>query len=91
MAKQTAKPAGKAPHAGERLRESVYAITSQMEEPLRHATQMVRLIGLVDPREDEDKEAIGFVAHEAGVKLQAVTERLRALFAACSAGSIGGT
>ncbi len=68
---------------GERLRESVFQLTSEMEEPLRHATQMVRLIGLVDPKDDDDKEAIGFVAHEAVLKLHAVTDRLRALFAAC--------
>jgi len=71
--------------AESRLRESVYAITCEMEEGLRQAVQLVRLIGLVDPTDDEDKEAIGYVAHEAGVKLEAVTERLRALFAACSA------
>ena len=77
-----AKPARKAPETAQ-LRESVYLLTSEMEEPLRHALQMVRLIGLVDAKDDEDKEAIGFVAHEAAVKLNAVTDRLRELFAAC--------
>ncbi len=67
----------------ETLRESVFLLSSEMEEPLRHATQMVRLIGLVDPKDDDDKEAIGFVAHEAVMKLHAVTDRLRELFAAC--------
>ncbi|HEX4860083.1 MAG TPA: hypothetical protein VFV07_02525 [Rhizomicrobium sp.] len=68
---------------GEALRESVFLLSSEMEEPLRHAMQMVRLIGLVDPKDDDDKEAIGFVAHEAVMKLHAVTDRLRKLFAAC--------
>lgn len=68
---------------GEALRESVFLLSSEMEEPLRHAMQMVRLIGLVDPKDDDDKEAIGFVAHEAVMKLHAVTDRLRELFAAC--------
>jgi hypothetical protein len=75
------KPAGEP--RGEALRESVFLLSSEMEEPLRHAMQMVRLIGLVDPKDDDDKEAIGFVAHEAVMKLHAVTDRLRELFAAC--------
>ena len=66
------------------LRENVYQLSSEMEEPLRHALQMVRLIGLVDLRDDEDKEAIGYVAHEAATKLHAVSSRLRDLFAACA-------
>lgn len=73
----------KAPQA-ETLRDSVFQLTSEMEEPLRHALQMVRLIGLVDPQDDEDKEAIGYVAHEAATKLHAVSSRLRDLFAACA-------
>ena len=73
----------KAPQA-ETLRDSVFQLTSEMEEPLRHALQMVRLIGLVDPQDDEDKEAIGYVAHEAATKLHAVSIRLRDLFAACA-------
>lgn len=73
----------KAQGNSENLRESVYLLTSEMEEPLRHALQMVRLIGLVDPHQDEDKEAIGFVAHEAANRLHTVSDRLRALFAAC--------
>lgn len=68
----------------ETLRDSVFQLTSEMEEPLRHALQMVRLIGLVDPQDDEDKEAIGYVAHEAATKLHAVSSRLRDLFAACA-------
>ena len=79
MANRTPKPA-----QAEQLRDCVFTLTSEMEEPLRHALQMVRLIGLVDAREDEDKEAIGFVAHEAAVRLHTVSERLRALFAACA-------
>ena len=69
---------------GEALRDSVFLLTSEMEEPLRHALQMVRLIGLVDPKDDDDKEAIGFVAHEAVLKLHTVTDRLRELFATCA-------
>jgi hypothetical protein len=80
--------AGNAPAAratrGEALRDSVFVLTSEMEEPLRHALQMVRLIGLVDPKDDDDKEAIGFVAHEAALKLHTVTDRLRELFATCA-------
>ena len=66
------------------LRSCVYQLTSEMEEPLRHALQMVRLIGLVDPHEDTDLEAIGYVAHEAAAKLHAVNDRLKDLFAACA-------
>jgi len=85
MANRTSKsPRPGRENPDSRLRKSVYTITSEMEEPLRHATQMVRLIGLVDPTDGEDMEAIGFIAHEAGTRLQVVTERLRALFAACS-------
>lgn len=73
----------KAPQA-ELLRDSVLQLTSEMEEPLRHALQMVRLISLVDPQDDDDKEAIGYVAHEAATKLHAVSSRLRDLFAACT-------
>lgn len=69
---------------GDALRDSVFVLTSEMEEPLRHALQMVRLIGLVDPKDDDDKEAIGFVAHEAVLKLHTVTDRLRELFATCA-------
>ena len=69
---------------GEALRDRVFVLTSEMEEPLRHALQMVRLIGLVDPKDDDDKEAIGFVAHEAALKLHTVTDRLRELFATCA-------
>lgn len=68
----------------ETLRDSVFQIASEMEEPLRHALQMVRLVSLVDPQDDEDKEAIGFVAHEACARLKTVSERLRDLFAACN-------
>ncbi len=74
----------KAPPPSETLRDNVFQLTSEMEEPLRHALQMVRLIGLVDPQDDEDKEAIGYVAHEAATKLSAVSSRLRDLFAACA-------
>jgi hypothetical protein len=73
----------KAPHT-ETLRESVYQLTSEMEEPLRHALQMVRLIEIVDPQDDQDKEAIGYVAHEAAAKLHTVSSRLRDLFTACA-------
>jgi hypothetical protein len=65
------------------LRENVFALTSEMEEPLRHALQMVRVLGLINPHEEEDREAIGYVAHEAAHKLAAVSDGLRALFAAC--------
>ncbi len=74
----------KAVKPGEMLKDCVYQLTAEMEEPLRHALQMVRLIGLVDPHDDEDKEAIGFVAHEAATKLHAVSDRLKDLFAACA-------
>ncbi len=82
--RKTSLKARRAPVAQEALRDSVFVLTSEMEEPLRHALQMVRLIGLVDPKDDDDKEAIGFVAHEAVVKLHAVTDRLRELFATCA-------
>jgi hypothetical protein len=65
------------------LRENVFALTNEMEEPLRHALQMVRVLGLINPHEEEDREAIGFVAHVAAHKLATVSDRLRALFAAC--------
>jgi len=71
---------------GDGLRSSVYQLSSEMEEPLRHALQMVRLIGLIEPHEDEDMEAIGYVAHEAATKLHAVSDRLKDLFAACAEG-----
>ncbi|HWA90699.1 MAG TPA: hypothetical protein VG889_11725 [Rhizomicrobium sp.] len=74
----------KSPPPAESLRESVYQLSSEMEEPLRHALQMVRLIGLVDPQDDEDMEAVGLVAHEAATKLHTVSSRLRDLFAACA-------
>jgi hypothetical protein len=86
--RKTPSTSRKAPAArkarGEALRDSVFLLTSEMEEPLRHALQMVRLIGLVDPKDDDDKEAIGLVAHEAAVKLHTVTDRLRELFATCA-------
>jgi hypothetical protein len=77
--------ARKAP-TGDALRSVVYQLTSEMEEPLRHAMQMVRLIGLIEPHEDEDLEAIGYVAHDAATKLHAVSDRLKDLFAACAEG-----
>jgi hypothetical protein len=83
---KTRKAASVPQTRGEALRDSVFFLTSEMEEPLRHALQMVRLIGLVDPKDDDDKEAIGFVAHEAAVKLHTVTDRLRELFATCAGG-----
>ncbi len=48
--RKTSSKTRKAPVAREALRDSVFVLTSEMEEPLRHALQMVRLIGLVDPR-----------------------------------------
>lgn len=79
--RRSAKPS----RTSEALRQSVFDLTSEMEEPLRYAQQMIHVIGLVDVREDEDKEAIGLVAQEASVKLQAVSARLRRLFATCRA------
>jgi hypothetical protein len=78
-----ATPAGK---SRETLRRSVFDLASKMEEPLRHAQQMVQVIALVDPAHDEDKEAIGFVAQEAAAKLDSVSERMRSLFAVCRGG-----
>jgi hypothetical protein len=74
------------PDAREVLRKSVFNLASEMEEPLRHAAQMVHVIALVDPSHDEDKEAIGLVAQEAGERLQAVSDTVRDLFAMCRPG-----
>jgi len=84
MANRNSSRTAKAAKPGEMLKDSVYQLTAEMEEPLRHALQMVRLIGLVDPHDGEDMEAIGYVAHEAAAKLHAVNDRLKDLFAACA-------
>lgn len=80
------QPKARKAQAHDPLRSSVYQLSSEMEEPLRHALQMVRLIGLVNPHDDDDMEAIGYVAHEAASKLHAVHDRLKDLFAACAEG-----
>ena len=86
MANQRREPKSPEPprRSQDSLRENVFALTSEMEEPLRHALQMVRVLGLINGQEaEEDREAIGFVAHEAAHKLAAVSDGLRALFAVC--------
>jgi hypothetical protein len=65
------------------LRDAVFAVASDMEEPLRLALGMVHVIGLVDTYRDEDKGAIGLVAQEAASRLGVVSNSLRALLAAC--------
>ena len=67
--------AGKPAHKEQtsaRLRDLVTQATLDMEEPLRHATQLVRTLELAQHAPDEEFQAIAFVAVEARSNLETV-------------------
>ncbi len=51
-----------------------------MEEPLRHAAQFVRAVQIAHRPEDDEMEALAFVAGEAFLLLEFVQEELQGLF-----------
>jgi hypothetical protein len=60
-------------------RAALFDLTNQMEEPLREASQFMRVIGLIDGRNGEDEDAIAAVAWEAVIRLEKVAEAWRGL------------
>lgn len=64
----------------EAFREAVSSWAMEMEEPLRHATQLCRAIEIAHRPCDDEMEALSFVASEAHTRLETVEEMLRGLF-----------
>ncbi|HWA92058.1 MAG TPA: hypothetical protein VG889_18605 [Rhizomicrobium sp.] len=70
----------------EGLRQAVLAARNDVEVPLRDALRIVRVLGMVEtPRSGDDARAIAYVAREAAIRLELVTDELRGLFGACIA------
>jgi len=69
----------------EGLRRSVVAAANEIELPLREATQMLRVLSLIEGPRTEDGAAIGFVAAEAARRLYEVNEVLLCLSEVCAA------
>jgi hypothetical protein len=68
----------------EGLRQFVLDSKGDIEIPLRDALRMVRVLGMVEtPTSDDDARAIAYVAREAAIRLEVVTDELRGLFGAC--------
>lgn len=58
--------------ASARLHDLVARITLDMEEPLRHATQFLRVIELAEHAPDEEYQSVALVAVEARSNLETV-------------------
>jgi hypothetical protein len=63
--------------------ETIFRLLSEMEEPLREASHLVRIISLVDSKHDGDQASITFVATKAETHLSAASATLRSLYAVC--------
>ena len=63
-----------------KLSGNIFRLVSEMEDPLREATQLVHLLSLVDPKEGDDLESIAFVATKAQGYLMCLNNTLRNLF-----------
>jgi hypothetical protein len=68
----------------EGLRQFVLDTKSDVEIPLRDALRMVRVLGMVEtPMTDDDARSVAYVAREAAIRLEAVTDELHGLYRAC--------
>lgn len=64
----------------ERSRNAVGDRVAVMEEPLRHATQLCRAIEIAYRPDDDELEALAFVASEAHSRLLVVNDALQGLY-----------
>ena len=62
------------------FRHAVSSFAMEMEEPLRHATQFVRAILMAHRPEDDEIDALSFVAGEAVLRLEDCETALHGLF-----------
>lgn len=65
------------------FRDSVFVPISETEEPLLEATHLVNTLSILDPKECDDLESIGFVATKAGIRLKELRKIIRKLFVVC--------
>ena len=68
----------------EGLRQSVLDLQGDIDVPLRDALRMVRVLGMVEtPTKLDDAHSIAYLAREAAIRLETVSDGLRGLFASC--------
>ena len=70
----------------EGLREAVLQTKREVEIPLCNALRLIHVLGMVEtPKTDDEVQSIAYVAREAAIRLEMVTDELRGLFGACVA------
>ena len=68
----------------EGLREAVLQTQREVEIPLCNALRLIHVLGMVEtPKTDDEVRSIAYVAREAAIRLEMVTDELRGLFGAC--------